>query len=89
MTRTAAGRDGPTQLRFEPMECLEKLAALTPRPAIHLLRSHGALAPHARWRAQGVGTGRTVAGDSDAGQGDAGPRAARAHAPHASGPGRR
>ena len=32
------------------MEFLEKLAALTPRPAINLVLYHGVLAPHARWR---------------------------------------
>ncbi|HAM54285.1 MAG TPA: hypothetical protein DCQ64_02280 [Candidatus Rokubacteria bacterium] len=72
VTRKAAWRDGTTQGLFEPLEFLETLAALTPRPAIHVLRSHGARAPHARWRSQGVGSGRTVAGDSDAGPRNAG-----------------
>jgi len=76
-------------VRVEPIECLEKLAALTPRPAINVLRSHGARAPQARWRAQGIGSGRTGAGDSDAGQRDAGPRDAGGPRPHAPGPGRR
>jgi hypothetical protein len=31
-----AWRDGPTQLLLEPVEFLEKLAALTPRPEINL-----------------------------------------------------
>ena len=74
MTLKAAWRDGTTQLLFEPIEFLEKPAAQTPRPAINLLLYHGALVPHARWRSQVVGYGRTVAGDSDAAQGDAGPR---------------
>jgi hypothetical protein len=52
-------------LLFEPIEFLENLATLTPRPAINVLTYHGALAPHARWRSQVVGHGRTVAGDSD------------------------
>jgi len=30
------------------VEFLEKLAALTPRPAINLVLYHGVLAPHAR-----------------------------------------
>jgi hypothetical protein len=47
-----AWRDGTTHLLFEPVEFLAKLAALTPRPAINLLRYHGVLAPHARWRPQ-------------------------------------
>src|SRR6266540_246007 len=42
--------DGTTHLLFEPVEFLEKLAALTPRPEINLVLYHGLLAPHARWR---------------------------------------
>ena len=33
------------------MELLERLAALTPRPRIHLILYHGVLAPRAAWRA--------------------------------------
>lgn len=44
--------DGTTHLLFEPVEFLEKLAALTPRPRINLVLYHGILAPHARARAQ-------------------------------------
>jgi hypothetical protein len=47
-----AWRDGTTHLLFEPIELLEKLAALTPRPEAHLLLYHGVLAPHAAWRRQ-------------------------------------
>jgi hypothetical protein len=36
--------DGTTHLLFEPMEFLEKLAALTPRPEINLVLCHGVLA---------------------------------------------
>jgi hypothetical protein len=46
--------DGTTHLLFEPLEFLEKLAALTPRPWINLLLYHGILAPHARGRAQAI-----------------------------------
>ena len=45
-----AWADGTTHLLFEPLEFLEKLAALTPRPRINLILYHGVLAPHARWR---------------------------------------
>jgi hypothetical protein len=44
--------DGTCHLLFSPMELLEKLAALTPRPRINLILYHGVLAPHARWRAR-------------------------------------
>ena len=53
-----AWRDGTTHLLFEPVEFLEKLAALTPRPAINLILYHGVLAPHARWRPAVVAYGR-------------------------------
>jgi hypothetical protein len=44
--------DGTSHLLFEPLEFLEKLAALTPRPRINLLLYHGVLAPNARWRSR-------------------------------------
>jgi len=37
-------------LVFEPLEFLEKLAALIPRSRVNLVLYHGVLAPHARWR---------------------------------------
>jgi len=37
--------DGTTHLLFEPLEFLEKPAALTPRPEINLVLYHGVLAP--------------------------------------------
>jgi hypothetical protein len=49
---------GTRQLVFEPLELLEKLAALTPRPRINLVLYHGVLGPHARWRARVVAYGR-------------------------------
>jgi hypothetical protein len=45
---------GTTHLLFEPLEFLEKLAALTPRAEINLVLYHGVLAPQARWRADVV-----------------------------------
>ena len=43
--------DGTTHLRFDPLELLERLAVLTPRPRANLVLYHGVLAPRARWRA--------------------------------------
>src|SRR5215469_9436995 len=70
LTRTADGRvlltlkaewnDGTTHLLFEPIELLERLAALTPRPRINLVLYHGVLAPPSRWRARAVAYGRDV-----------------------------
>jgi len=42
--------DGTQALLFTPIEFLEKLASLIPRPHINLLIYHGALASHARAR---------------------------------------
>src|SRR6266446_3261005 len=43
-----AWRDGTRELVFEPLEFLERLAAMTPRPEPNLLICHGVLAPRAR-----------------------------------------
>jgi hypothetical protein len=57
LTLKTAWADGTRHLLFEPMELIEKLAALTPRPRINLILYHGVLAPHARWRARVVAYG--------------------------------
>jgi hypothetical protein len=51
--------DGTTHLHFGPLELLEKLAALIPRPRINLLLYHGVLAPHARDRREASAYGRS------------------------------
>jgi hypothetical protein len=55
-----AWHDGTRELVFEPLEFLERLAALTPRPETNLLICHGLLDPRARWREQVVTYGRRV-----------------------------
>jgi Putative transposase len=50
LTLKTAWADGTRQLMFEPLDLLEKLAALTPRPRINLVLYHGVLAPHSNWR---------------------------------------
>ena len=42
--------DGTTHLVFDPVELLERLAAITPRPRVNLVLYHGVLAPRAAWR---------------------------------------
>lgn len=37
--------------RLSPLECMQRLAALVPRPRLHLIRFHGVLAPNAKLRA--------------------------------------
>lgn len=44
--------DGTTHLLFDPLELLERLAVITPRPRINLILYHGVLAPRAAWRRQ-------------------------------------
>lgn len=42
--------DGTTDLVFDPVWWLERLAALTPRPWVNVILYHGDLAPRASWR---------------------------------------
>ncbi len=44
--------NGTTQLLFEPVELLERLAALTPRPRINLLLYYGVLGARSAWRSR-------------------------------------
>ena len=58
-------RDRTTHMVFAPLDFLARLAALVPKPRVHLTRYHGVFAPHSRWRAQitpaGRGSGATTA----------------------------
>jgi len=47
----SAWRDGTTHIKMSPLEFMQRLAALVPRPRLHLIRFHGVLAPHAKLRA--------------------------------------
>ena len=47
----SAWRDGTTHIVMSPLEFMQRLAALVPRPRLHLIRFHGVLAPHAGLRA--------------------------------------
>jgi hypothetical protein len=53
---------------FEPVELLERLAALVPRPRINLVLYHGVLGPRAAWRAAVVP--RETASQGEAGTED-------------------
>ena len=44
-------RDATTHIRMSPLEFMQRLAALVPRPRLHLSRFHGVLAPNAGLRA--------------------------------------
>jgi putative transposase len=52
--------DGTRELVFEPLELLERLAAMTPRPETNLLICHGLLAARASGRARVVAYGRVA-----------------------------
>ena len=51
-------RDGTTHLVMSPLEFMQRLAALMPRPRLHLIRFHGVLAPNAKLRALVVPSGQ-------------------------------
>jgi hypothetical protein len=51
-------RDGTSHIALQPVELLEKLAALIPRPYVNLIVYHGVLAPNAKWRREVVDFGR-------------------------------
>lgn len=42
--------DGTTAMKLTPMELMERLVALVPRPRVHLTRYHGVLGPHYKYR---------------------------------------
>jgi Putative transposase len=43
-------RDGTTHIVMSPLEFMQRLAALVPRPRLHLIRFHGVLASNAKLR---------------------------------------
>ena len=46
--------DGTTAISMSPMELMERLASLVPRPKVHLTRFAGVFAPHYKYRAMVV-----------------------------------
>lgn len=59
--------DGTTHLRFDPLELLERLVVLTPRPRVNLILYYGVLAPRGAWRSALV---LATADDVDASDGE-------------------
>ena len=45
-------RDGTTQVIFEPLDFIARLAARVPKPRVNLPRSHGVFAPNSKYRAR-------------------------------------
>jgi hypothetical protein len=54
-------RDGTTHLAMSPLVFMQRLAALVPRPRLHLIRFHGLLAPNAKPRPRVVPQGPEMA----------------------------
>ena len=48
----SAYKDGTTHIVMAPLEFMQRLAALVPRPRLHLIRFHGVLAPNAKLRSK-------------------------------------
>ena len=63
-------RDGTTDVVFEPLDFMARLAALVPTPRVNLTRYHGVFAPNHRWREQVTparrGRGKTQTSDEPA-----------------------
>jgi hypothetical protein len=53
--------EGTTHLVMSPLDFMQRLAALVPRPRLHLIRSRGVLAPNSKLRALVVPQGSEVA----------------------------
>src|ERR687895_325868 len=45
-------QDGTTHIVMSPLEFMQRLAALVPRPRLHLIRFHGVLGPNAKLRSK-------------------------------------
>ncbi len=45
-------QDGTTHIMLSPLEFMQRLAALVPRPRLNLIRFHGILAPNAKHRSE-------------------------------------
>jgi hypothetical protein len=58
--------DGTTHVLFEAMDCIARLAALVPKPRVHLTRFHGVFAPNSAHRAQVTKAGRGKGGSAQA-----------------------
>jgi hypothetical protein len=69
-------RDGTTHIVMSPLEFMQRLAALVPRPRLHLIRFHGVLAPNARLRAEIIPSGPVTANATADDHGHAPPHSA-------------
>jgi hypothetical protein len=56
-------QDGTTHIVMSPLEFMQRLTALIPRPRLHLIRFHGVLAPNAKLRPQIIPSSERQAGN--------------------------
>jgi hypothetical protein len=73
--------DGTSSIVFEPLELLEKIAAIIPRPQSNQIIYHGVLGPAAKWRKQVVKYGRPEIPDMTAVETDAEPEPENGYIP--------
>lgn len=45
-------KNGTTHVLFEPLDFIARLAALVPKPRVHLTRFHGVFAPNSKYRSE-------------------------------------
>ena len=64
-------REGATHIVMAPLEFMQRLAALVPRPRWHRIRCHGVRAPNAKLRPQSIPEAPVNAHDTSAGHADA------------------
>ncbi|MGH7261640.1 MAG: transposase, partial [Nitrospiraceae bacterium] len=55
--------DGTTHIVMSPLEFMQRLAVLVPRPRLHLIRFHGVLAPNAKLRPEIIPSSGRQAGN--------------------------
>ena len=60
-------QDGTIHIVMSPLEFMQRLAALVPRPRLNLIRFHGVLAPSAKLRPQII-PGKPLSGSDDLGE---------------------
>ena len=57
-------QDGTTHIVMSPLEFMQCLAALVPRPRLHLIRFHGVLTPNAKLRSEIIPSSGRQAGNA-------------------------
>ena len=58
-------RDGTTHIVLSPLEFMQLLAALVPRPRLNLIRFHGVLASNAKLRTESIPDGQKNESNGD------------------------